>query len=331
MTSIRKRGHSYQAQVRLSGGRSASATFKTQSEARMWMREKAAELQSLSARRDHRITLCDVIRRFREDKAHTRHSGKIESLRLNSILRHPISSIPIVRITSADIAAYRDQRLIDVAANTFVREFGLIRSIIQMSIDEWGYDIPNPFANFRLKRKPDQRSRRISQEEFDILMATPCGSSYTKHAARFAIETAMRLGEILSLTWDDIDLAEGFANIKSSKNGYSRSVPLTPKAMETLCSLDRHTEHVFPVKPDSLKLSWRRLVKRSQIKDLRFHDLRHEAISRLLEKGLTLPEAASVSGHRTASMLLRYAHPDPRLVRNKMIGNKVPYSVIETP
>ena len=71
MTSIRKRGHSYQAQVRLSGGRSASSTFKTQSEARMWMRQKAAELQSLSARHDDRLSLFDVIKRFREDKAQT--------------------------------------------------------------------------------------------------------------------------------------------------------------------------------------------------------------------------------------------------------------------
>ena len=73
------------------------------------------------------------------------------------------------------------------------------------------------------------------------------------------------------------------------------------------------------MKSGTVKQSWVRLVKRAGISDLRFHDLRHEAISRLLEKGLTIPEAASVSGHKTASMLLRYAHPDPVKVREKMM------------
>ena len=74
------------------------------------------------------------------------------------------------------------------------------------------------------------------------------------------------------------------------------------------------------MKLNSLTQSWRRLVKRAGISDLTFHDLRHEAISRLLEKGLTIPEAASVSGHKTASMLMRYAHPDPVKVRQKMMS-----------
>lgn len=90
-------------------------------------------------------------------------------------------------------------------------------------------------------------------------------------------------------------------------------------ALETLEELKGNSIYVLPVKPDTLKQSWRRLVKRTGINDLRFHDLRHEAISRLLEVGLTIPEAASVSGHKTASMLMRYAHPDPAKVRQKMM------------
>ena len=83
--------------------------------------------------------------------------------------------------------------------------------------------------------------------------------------------------------------------------------------------LKRDGDVVFPVKSGTPKQSWVRLVKRAGINDLRFNDLRHEAISRLLEKGLTIPEAASVSSHKTASMLLRYTHPDPVKVRQKMM------------
>ena len=96
-------------------------------------------------------------------------------------------------------------------------------------------------------------------------------------------------------------------------------VPLTATALSVLGNLERGGVVVFPVKAGTLKQSWVRLVKRAGINDLRFHDLRHEAISRLLEKGLTIPEAASVSGHKTASMLLRYAHPEPVKVREKMM------------
>jgi len=109
------------------------------------------------------------------------------------------------------------------------------------------------------------------------------------------------------------------AKLERSKNGRGRIVPLTNTALMTIEALPRDDLFVFPVRPDTLKQSWRRLVKRAGINDLRFHDLRHEAISRLLEMGLTIPEAASVSGHRTASMLARSAHPDPVKVREKML------------
>jgi integrase len=134
-----------------------------------------------------------------------------------------------------------------------------------------------------------------------------------------ALETAMRLGELLSLKWSRVDLDRDFAELQKTKNGHCRMVPLTGIALSVLSNRERDGDVVFPIKPGTLKQSWVRLVKRAGVADLRFHDLRHEAISRLLEKGLSIPEAASVSGHKTASMLLRYAHPDSVKVREKMM------------
>ena len=130
----------------------------------------------------------------------------------------------------------------------------------------------------------------------------------------------MRLGELLSLKWSRVDLDRGFAELQKTKNGHDRMVSLTAVALSVLSNLERDGDVVFPIKPGTLKQSWVRLVKRAGINDLRFHNLRHEAISKLLEKGLTIPEAASVSGHKTASMFLRYAHPDPVKVREKMMS-----------
>ena len=321
MGSIRKRGKSYQAQVRLSGGRSASATFQTKAEAQTWLREKTYELHKQPKNIDERISLAELILRFQQETAPMRPSGKTEALRLNNLLRHPISSKPIAGVKASDLADYRDMRLKHVATNTIVRELGVAKCVVRKAIEDWGHNVPNPFESFKLKRRPDQRCRRVTDDELQLLLATPCRSIYTKDVACFALETAMRLGEILELSWKDIDLEKGLITVKTSKNGYGRIVPVTPKAHDILIKQVRINSIVFPVKIETLKLSWRRLVRRAGLTNLGFHDLRHEAISGFLEKGLTLPEAASVSGHRTASMLLRYAHPDPQKVKEKMLQN----------
>ena len=106
MGSIRKRGNTYQAQVRLSGGRHASKSFKTRSEATNWSREAAYHLSQEPERFDERVTLRDVIRRFIKDTAPLRRSGVNEAIRLNRISRHVISSIPVSKITSSDLSKY---------------------------------------------------------------------------------------------------------------------------------------------------------------------------------------------------------------------------------
>jgi len=320
MSSIRKRGETYQAQVRLSGGRASSATFKTKAEAQVWVREQAFALAQLPKNRDERTTLGDVIERFISDVIPIRQSGDIEALRLGVVCRHPIASRRLAEINSSDLCSYRDQRLRQVKRNTLVREFGLLRSVVSTAIDEWGITVDNPLKSFHIKREPDQRLRRLSRDELKQLISTECNNPYTKPMILFALETAMRLGELLSLKWSRVDLDRGFAELQKTKNGHGRMVPLTAAALSVLSNLERDSDVVFPVKPGTLKQSWVRLVKRAGISDLRFHDLRHEAISRLLEKELTIPEAASVSGHKTASMLLRYAHPDPVKVREKMMS-----------
>lgn len=319
MSSIRKRGNHYQAQIRMSGGRARSATFKTRAEALAWVREAAFELSQLPASRDERITIAEVIERYIKDVIPLRGSGKIEAQRLSMITRQPLASLRITSISKSDLSRYRDSRLQLVKTNTLVREMGLLRSVLATAIDDWGLNVPNPLSDFRIKREPDQRFRRLGQGELEKLLTTHCGNPFTKPAALLSLETAMRLGEILSIEWCHLDHQNGFVELKRSKNGYGRIIPLTETAIGVIEELCRDGDLLFPVKPDTLKLSWRRLVRRAGIQDLRFHDLRHEAISRLLEKGLTIPEAASVSGHRTASMLMRYAHPDARKVREKMM------------
>jgi integrase len=125
-----------------------------------------------------------------------------------------------------------------------------------------------------------------------------------------AIETALRRGELLDLCWSRIDWTASTAHIPQTKTGRPRTIPLTPTALRLLQRLPREAEKVFPFSANSAKLAWVYATKRAGIVGLRFHDLRHEAISRLFEMELSMPEVALISGHRDARMLLRYTHLD---------------------
>jgi integrase len=127
-----------------------------------------------------------------------------------------------------------------------------------------------------------------------------------------ALETGMRLGELLTLQWEQIKLDRKVAYLPITKNGEARTVPLSPKAIEVLKAIPRHLNNpkVFWswTRPDSFQNAWRRTVAKAEISDLKFHDLRHEATSRLFERGLRLPEVAAITGHKTWQMLRRYTH-----------------------
>ena len=121
----------------------------------------------------------------------------------------------------------------------------------------------------------------------------------------------MRRGELLALEWDDIDLERRELLVRKSKNGKSRIIPLTPRAHANLANMrSGDNESVFPLSANAVRLTFERVSRRAGLMDVRFHDLRHEAISRLFDRGLTTPEVALLSGHKTVSQLFRYAHAD---------------------
>lgn len=127
-----------------------------------------------------------------------------------------------------------------------------------------------------------------------------------------AIETGMRRSEILGLKWTDISHNRRVITLEMTKNGSGREVPMTQRAFDAVSQwkekapVDEST--VFPIAPGSFEQVWRRLLKRANIVGLRFHDLRHEGVSRLFERGLNVIEVSSISGHKELRMLKRYTH-----------------------
>jgi len=196
--------------------------------------------------------------------------------------------------------------------------------MFRVAADEWDLPVSNPLDRLRLKVVDNKRQRRLLAGELDRLIAAAKSTKnpYTLLVVRFALETGMRRGEILALNWREVDLQRLSVSVLEAKNGHSRVIPLSSRAVAILQEArrlqDDQSASVFPMSANGFRLSWERLVKRANITGLHFHDLRHEAISRLFEYGLTAPEVASVSGHRDMRMLFRYAHANQTTVREKM-------------
>ena len=175
---------------------------------------------------------------------------------------------------------------------------------------EWNWNTPNNLlGNIKIPKVRSKAIRRIDDIDLERLLkaAAEHRNQYLKPIIILALETAMRRGEILSLKWSDIDMKRGLIIIDNTKTGYPRSIQMNDIIKSIFDNLNRIDERVFPITINSLRLSYQRLCKKLDIK-IRFHDFRHEAISRLFEQNLSIPHIASISGHRTMSQLFRYAH-----------------------
>jgi integrase len=210
-----------------------------------------------------------------------------------------------------DFAAYRDERLRTIKPLSLKRELAPIHHLFEIARDEWGLPIrENPLDKLQLKAPDQRRERRLREGELDRLLyaAGSCRNRLVGSIIQFALETGMRRGEILAISKNHIDFDRRALLITDTKNGQSRTIPLTSAAIALLHSCRRDQDRVFPITGNAFRLAWERVKRKAGIDDLHFHDLRHEAISRFFEIGLTTPEVALISGHRDMRMLFRYSH-----------------------
>jgi len=314
MATYRKRKKRWTAQVRRSGYPSTSKTFSIKRDAEIWAHEierKMERGEDVSERPSATTTLGALLDKYLEMVTPHKKGASVEALRLGKIKRQKISSINIYRLRAVDAARYRDMRLAEVSTATVRKEMLLLNHVIEIARREWGFEIDNPMSLIRKPPEPQGRVRRLETGEEEKLLNALSESRnvWVEPLVRFALETAMRRGELLSLRWDDVDFSRRVIQLQETKNGKSRSVPLSTSAVSVLhrirgCS----SERVFPTTIYGIRCVWRAAVQRARIENLRFHDLRHEATSRLFEKGLNMMEVAAITGHRDLRMLQRYTH-----------------------
>ena len=326
MATIRLHGKKWQARVYKKGYPTAIRSFLARKDAEKWARQIEAEMDKgifINTALSERTSLGELIERYLREVTPLMRGAKPDTIRLKAILRRPIATENMATLTPSKIAKYRDERLLEVSPSTVVRELAYFSSIINHARREWGINTPNPVLSVRKPSQPQGRNRVVSYEEEQMLLhaCEPKANRniYTRPFIILAIETAMRRGEILSLCWGDINFDTRTAFLKITKNGESRMVPLSTRAIETLQALPRSIDgRVLPINFAALETNFKRAVIRAELPDLRIHDLRHTAATRLAEKLPNLIELSAVTGHKNLAMLKRYYHPNPKELAKKL-------------
>jgi integrase len=317
MASIRQRAGKWQARVIRNGQTAQAKTFLKKQDAERWARSVEADMErgifvrppTASAQ-----TLGQLLKRYREEVVPAFKGASEDAIRLKAIERARLCRTPVTALTPAQVAAWRDERLAAVNAGTVIRELAYLSSAINHARREWGLAIDNPVALVRKPVAPRGRERLLNDKEREKLREAlkPTGrrSRWILPLVDLALATGMRRGELLRLTWNDVDLGRRVAYLADTKNGESRCVPLSRAAVAVLEGLERREgKPVLPVSACAVAAAFKHAVDRAGLVDFHFHDLRHTAITAMSGKLPNVIELAAVTGHKSLKMLQRYYHP----------------------
>jgi integrase len=318
MASIRNRQGKWQARIIRKGFVPITKSFIAKQDAERWSRQIESEIDKGSYTNialAERTLFKDVIERYVQEVTLKTCSMKEDTYRLRALARHPIAKLRMTALTPIKVAEYRDERLKIVSNGAVIRELSYFSSIINHARREWGINIVNPIPLVKKPASPQGRSRTLSNDELERLLKACIprvknGNIWVLPVVKFALASAMRRGEILGLRWSDISFDRHTAYIPLTKNGTSRTVPLSSEALTILRELPRSLDgRVFPINGPNLSVIFDKARRIAKVDDFRFHDLRHMAITRLAENLPNLIELSAVSGHKSLAMLKRYYHP----------------------
>lgn len=298
-------------------------TFKTRREAQAWEKWREAELSEPGALvKTDDPTLAYVIARYeRESKRLGRTKAQVlRSLRATDLAKKRCSEIRSEHIVTLARELARTRSRATVAGYmTF------LNGVFDIARPGWGYPLDAQAmkdalivaAKLELTGRSNQRDRRPSRDEMNRLMDFFAGRRESAvpmlHVSAFALFSTRRQGEIARIRWADLDEPHGRILVRDSKDprgaaGNHVWVELPPEALAIIKAMPQTAEAIFPFREDTVHTAWKDACLLLGIDDLKFHDLRHEGVSRLFEMGRTIPQVASVSGHRSWQNLQRYTH-----------------------
>lgn len=327
MATVRKRGQAWRAEIKLAGRR-LSATRDSKGAAQAWAIQQEAEI--LAGKHGQIIphSVAKALNKYVTEVSPTKRGARWEAVRLNKLAGGsknargalPFRGVELPDVRPADIARWRDAAIAGGLAPASVRrEMVLLRSVFERCRREWGWLASNPMTGVHYPAHGAARDRRVSDDEIGELLLA-CGWGDDEIAVRasqrvaiailWALETGMRAGELVGLSWRDIDVEQRSARLRATKNGSSRQVPLSKAALRLFDFLPRGEGPVFGLTSATLDVLFRRARDRAELADLHFHDLRHEAITRLARK-LDVLDLARMIGHKDLKSLQVYFNPTP--------------------
>jgi integrase len=324
---------SYRVKIRLKGFPIQSATFARLTDAKKWAQQTESAIREgrhFKTTEAKRHTLTELIDRYCQDVLTTKPKNARDQKRQFDWWKTEIGNHVLADITPALIAQYRDKLASSITFHgkprspaTVNRYMAALSVAFTTAVKEWGWMDDNPMRKVTKPKESRGRVRFLSDDE-RIRLLKACKEStnpYLYTVVVLALSTGMRQGEIMGLTWDAVDLSQGRAILHETKNGERRAVAITGHALELLkelskvrridCDLLFPAKGIAPQKPQksmSLRAPWEAAVKKAELQDFHFHDLRHSAASYLAMNGASLAEIAEVLGHKTLQMVKRYAH-----------------------
>ena len=352
MASIKQRGKlQFRAQVRRKGYPPQSRTFETKEDAKEWASEIERDMRRgifISRAEAEATTLNEALTRYEREISSQKKGAAKEKSIIGLWRTTDLAVRSLASIRGTDMARLRDKWLVDYEDATVLRRLALVSHLFSIARKEWGMEgLMNPVEQIRKPRPKNARTRRINHEhdgergamgmgnEIEQII-TASSSAHLPSIVRLAVETAMRRGELIELRWEHINLKKRFAHLPDTKNGSARDVPLSSAAIRVLEELPRNLNgKVFRVRADAVTRAFERAVDRARkqyekkcgeeerkpdskfLMDLCFHDLRHEATSRLAAI-YPLHELAKITGHKDPRMLMRYYHPRAEELAKKL-------------
>ena len=311
--NIYKRGNSWYVRIWVDGTEIRKSAGRSKDAARILLvrMRNDADRGRMGLSKKSRMTIADWAPRYLEwAKAHKRSAWRDEICWKH--LKPAFGHLRFNDVTKARVEVYQRDRQKKVSGPTVNREVAILRKLLSHAV-EAGELETNPLARVRMLQESPARQPMLQPKDEERLLRA-C-SNWLASLVRLAVTTGCRQGEILALRWKHVDFDNGALIVEDSKSGDSRRVPLHPSLLEELRTRRGPPEDYVTVQDDGkppprYKVSekFRKAAKSVGLSDLRFHDLRHVAATRLLSSGASLPEVAAVLGHKTLAVSSRYAH-----------------------
>jgi len=309
MATFRKRYGKWQVRIQRQFQPNLSKTFDKLTDAKIWGREQERILDLGLQIAQPKIQLSKLLVRYRDEILPSKKNTRPDYYRINQILKFPISKYALQDLKSQHVVQFRDQLVsLNKSANTVRLYLAIVSHLYTIAINEWGYEnLNNPVSKIRRPKLPPSRDIRLNDQQImNIIHHTQ--SPLLPDIILIALHSAMRCSEIVNLEWQDIDYEKKQIHVRNTKNNHNRFIPMNGELIILFRKQPLADSKIFPMTSHAIGVAFRRACIRAEEQGVCFHTLRHEAITRMFEKGLDIPKVSLISGHLNWKILKKYSH-----------------------